>query len=120
MEDEHNVSKTTSLIESQHHHLLHCLEKTTVSSNRKSDIAKPHIAGCGFQLKIRCLCCRLHQITPLIYMPQLGIASFYASVINAIYVPQYCMLCYIWYIISGIGSNENKLSWMEEKILFVL
>ncbi|XP_066480190.1 potassium voltage-gated channel subfamily D member 3 isoform X2 [Tiliqua scincoides] len=29
MEDEHNVSKATSLIESQHHHLLHCLEKTT-------------------------------------------------------------------------------------------
>lgn len=29
MEDEHNVSKSTSLIESQHHHLLHCLEKTT-------------------------------------------------------------------------------------------
>ncbi|XP_061488002.1 potassium voltage-gated channel subfamily D member 3 isoform X1 [Rhineura floridana] len=29
MEDEHNISKATSLIESQHHHLLHCLEKTT-------------------------------------------------------------------------------------------
>lgn len=25
------MGKTTSLIESQHHHLLHCLEKTTVS-----------------------------------------------------------------------------------------
>nr|XP_020636280.1 potassium voltage-gated channel subfamily D member 3 isoform X3 [Pogona vitticeps] len=29
MDDEHNISKATSLIESQHHHLLHCLEKTT-------------------------------------------------------------------------------------------
>ncbi|XP_060628725.1 A-type voltage-gated potassium channel KCND3 isoform X2 [Anolis sagrei] len=29
MDDEHNISKTTSIIESQHHHLLHCLEKTT-------------------------------------------------------------------------------------------
>ncbi|XP_077785191.1 A-type voltage-gated potassium channel KCND3 isoform X2 [Podarcis muralis] len=29
MKDEHNISKTTSIIESQHHHLLHCLEKTT-------------------------------------------------------------------------------------------
>ncbi|XP_070795926.1 A-type voltage-gated potassium channel KCND3 isoform X2 [Pituophis catenifer annectens] len=29
MEDEHNISKATSIIESQHHHLLHCLEKTT-------------------------------------------------------------------------------------------
>ncbi|KAH0618930.1 hypothetical protein JD844_018481, partial [Phrynosoma platyrhinos] len=29
MDDEHNIRKTTSLIESQHHHLLHCLEKTT-------------------------------------------------------------------------------------------
>lgn len=27
------MTKGTSLIESQHHHLLHCLEKTTVSSN---------------------------------------------------------------------------------------
>lgn len=25
------MGKTSSLIESQHHHLLHCLEKTTVS-----------------------------------------------------------------------------------------
>lgn len=25
------MGKATSLIESQHHHLLHCLEKTTVS-----------------------------------------------------------------------------------------
>ncbi|XP_026568825.1 potassium voltage-gated channel subfamily D member 3 isoform X2 [Pseudonaja textilis] len=29
MEDEHNINKATSIIESQHHHLLHCLEKTT-------------------------------------------------------------------------------------------
>ncbi|XP_044307562.1 potassium voltage-gated channel subfamily D member 3 isoform X2 [Varanus komodoensis] len=29
MQDEHNISKATSIIESQHHHLLHCLEKTT-------------------------------------------------------------------------------------------
>ncbi|XP_054836778.1 potassium voltage-gated channel subfamily D member 3 isoform X2 [Eublepharis macularius] len=29
IDDEHNISKSTSLIESQHHHLLHCLEKTT-------------------------------------------------------------------------------------------
>ncbi|XP_008412068.1 A-type voltage-gated potassium channel KCND3 isoform X1 [Poecilia reticulata] len=28
-EDEKRLSKSTSLIESQHHHLLHCLEKTT-------------------------------------------------------------------------------------------
>ncbi|KFU84412.1 Potassium voltage-gated channel subfamily D member 3, partial [Chaetura pelagica] len=28
-EDEQHVTKGTSLIESQHHHLLHCLEKTT-------------------------------------------------------------------------------------------
>ncbi|KAM9369457.1 A-type voltage-gated potassium channel KCND3 isoform 2-T2 [Phaethornis superciliosus] len=28
-EDEQHMSKGTSLIESQHHHLLHCLEKTT-------------------------------------------------------------------------------------------
>ncbi|XP_053171000.1 potassium voltage-gated channel subfamily D member 3-like [Scomber japonicus] len=28
-EDEQKMTKTTSLIESQHHHLLHCLEKTT-------------------------------------------------------------------------------------------
>ncbi|ELR49126.1 Potassium voltage-gated channel subfamily D member 3, partial [Bos mutus] len=27
--EEENMGKTTSLIESQHHHLLHCLEKTT-------------------------------------------------------------------------------------------
>lgn len=30
-EDEKRLSKSTSLLESQHHHLLHCLEKTTVS-----------------------------------------------------------------------------------------
>ncbi|XP_030640553.1 A-type voltage-gated potassium channel KCND3 [Chanos chanos] len=29
MEEEQQLNKTTSLIESQHHHLLHCLEKTT-------------------------------------------------------------------------------------------
>lgn len=29
--EEEHVGKATSLIESQHHHLLHCLEKTTVS-----------------------------------------------------------------------------------------
>ncbi|XP_070601718.1 A-type voltage-gated potassium channel KCND3 isoform X2 [Erythrolamprus reginae] len=29
MEDEHKINKATSIIESQHHHLLHCLEKTT-------------------------------------------------------------------------------------------
>ncbi|TFK04238.1 cytochrome P450 1A5 [Platysternon megacephalum] len=28
-DDEQHISKSTSLIESQHHHLLHCLEKTT-------------------------------------------------------------------------------------------
>ncbi|KAJ0064320.1 hypothetical protein NL108_001634, partial [Boleophthalmus pectinirostris] len=28
-EEEQHLSKSTSLIESQHHHLLHCLEKTT-------------------------------------------------------------------------------------------
>eukprot|EP00064_Thunnus_orientalis_P002406 superscaffoldBa00000174_g2413 len=28
-EDEQKMTKTTSLLESQHHHLLHCLEKTT-------------------------------------------------------------------------------------------
>lgn len=28
-EDEHKLTKSISLIESQHHHLLHCLEKTT-------------------------------------------------------------------------------------------
>ncbi|XP_026879862.2 potassium voltage-gated channel subfamily D member 3-like isoform X2 [Electrophorus electricus] len=28
-EEEEHVNKTTSLLESQHHHLLHCLEKTT-------------------------------------------------------------------------------------------
>ncbi|XP_047437864.1 potassium voltage-gated channel subfamily D member 3-like isoform X3 [Mugil cephalus] len=28
-EDEHKLTKSTSLLESQHHHLLHCLEKTT-------------------------------------------------------------------------------------------
>ncbi|KAM4613366.1 A-type voltage-gated potassium channel KCND3-like [Polymixia lowei] len=28
-EEEQKLSKTTSLLESQHHHLLHCLEKTT-------------------------------------------------------------------------------------------
>ncbi|XP_028925463.1 potassium voltage-gated channel subfamily D member 3 isoform X2 [Ornithorhynchus anatinus] len=28
-EDNQHINKTTSLIESQHHHLLHCLEKTT-------------------------------------------------------------------------------------------
>ncbi|MED6294596.1 Potassium voltage-gated channel subfamily D member 3, partial [Characodon lateralis] len=27
--EEKRLSKSTSLIESQHHHLLHCLEKTT-------------------------------------------------------------------------------------------
>lgn len=32
-EEEQRLSKSTSLLESQHHHLLHCLEKTTVSSN---------------------------------------------------------------------------------------
>uniref|UniRef100_A0A8C6L8D4 Potassium voltage-gated channel subfamily D member 3 n=1 Tax=Nothobranchius furzeri TaxID=105023 RepID=A0A8C6L8D4_NOTFU len=31
---EHRLRKSTSLIESQHHHLLHCLEKTTVSRNK--------------------------------------------------------------------------------------
>lgn len=31
-DDEQHTTKGTSLIESQHHHLLHCLEKTTVSS----------------------------------------------------------------------------------------
>lgn len=31
-EEEQRLSKSTSLLESQHHHLLHCLEKTTVSA----------------------------------------------------------------------------------------
>lgn len=30
-EEEQRLSKSASLLESQHHHLLHCLEKTTVS-----------------------------------------------------------------------------------------
>ncbi|CAL8276567.1 unnamed protein product [Boreogadus saida] len=33
IEDEQQLSKSTSLLESQHHHLLHCLEKTTVSTH---------------------------------------------------------------------------------------
>uniref|UniRef100_H3BGI5 Potassium voltage-gated channel, Shal-related subfamily, member 3 n=1 Tax=Latimeria chalumnae TaxID=7897 RepID=H3BGI5_LATCH len=32
IEEEQQMSKSTSLIESQHHHLLHCLEKTTVKT----------------------------------------------------------------------------------------
>lgn len=32
-EDEQKLTKCTSLLESQHHHLLHCLEKTTVSAS---------------------------------------------------------------------------------------
>ena len=32
-EEEQRLSKSTSLLESQHHHLLHCLEKTTVSAH---------------------------------------------------------------------------------------
>lgn len=32
-EEEQHMTKGTSLIESQHHHLLHCLEKTTVSTS---------------------------------------------------------------------------------------
>uniref|UniRef100_A0A672Z637 Potassium voltage-gated channel, Shal-related subfamily, member 3 n=1 Tax=Sphaeramia orbicularis TaxID=375764 RepID=A0A672Z637_9TELE len=32
-EEEQRLSKSTSLLESQHHHLLHCLEKTTVSES---------------------------------------------------------------------------------------
>lgn len=31
LEEDQQLKKTTSLLESQHHHLLHCLEKTTVS-----------------------------------------------------------------------------------------
>uniref|UniRef100_A0A667YQU2 Potassium voltage-gated channel, Shal-related subfamily, member 3 n=1 Tax=Myripristis murdjan TaxID=586833 RepID=A0A667YQU2_9TELE len=31
--EEQRLSKSTSLLESQHHHLLHCLEKTTVSAH---------------------------------------------------------------------------------------
>lgn len=31
-QDEQKQSKCTSVIEIQHHHLLHCLEKTTVST----------------------------------------------------------------------------------------
>lgn len=34
-EEEKRLSKSTSLLESQHHHLLTCLEKTTVSSKGK-------------------------------------------------------------------------------------
>ncbi|XP_041639361.1 potassium voltage-gated channel subfamily D member 3-like [Cheilinus undulatus] len=36
-EDEHKLTKSTSLIEIQHHHLLHCLEKTTGISPRKHE-----------------------------------------------------------------------------------
>lgn len=35
------MGKTTSLIESQHHHLLHCLEKTTVSASLLPPPASP-------------------------------------------------------------------------------
>lgn len=35
------MGKTTSLIESQHHHLLHCLEKTTVSPSPRHAHALP-------------------------------------------------------------------------------
>lgn len=31
-EDEQKLTKSVSLLESQHHHLLHCLEKTTVGT----------------------------------------------------------------------------------------
>jgi len=31
-EDEQKLTKSTSLLESQHHHLLNCLEKTTVGT----------------------------------------------------------------------------------------
>lgn len=34
-EDEQKMTKTTSLLESQHHHLLHCLEKTTVGTHEQ-------------------------------------------------------------------------------------
>lgn len=33
-EEEQRLSKSTSLLESQHHHLLHCLEKTTVGTRQ--------------------------------------------------------------------------------------
>lgn len=42
-DDEQHTTKGTSLIESQHHHLLHCLEKTTVSSYTILSISRgPH------------------------------------------------------------------------------
>uniref|UniRef100_A0A3Q1JXV2 BTB domain-containing protein n=1 Tax=Anabas testudineus TaxID=64144 RepID=A0A3Q1JXV2_ANATE len=36
-EDEQKLIKSTSLLESQHHHLLHCLEKTTVRAHEFVD-----------------------------------------------------------------------------------
>lgn len=35
------MGKSTSLIESQHHHLLHCLEKTTVSPSPLRSFPSP-------------------------------------------------------------------------------
>lgn len=42
--EEEHAGKTTSLIESQHHHLLHCLEKTTVSPGPGHALALPGIS----------------------------------------------------------------------------
>ncbi|MED6236173.1 hypothetical protein ATANTOWER_005322 [Ataeniobius toweri] len=41
-EEEKRLSKSTSLIESQHHHLLHCLEKTTLNRHRCSDVTRDY------------------------------------------------------------------------------
>ncbi|MGH0163913.1 UNVERIFIED_CONTAM: hypothetical protein FKN15_045504 [Acipenser sinensis] len=41
-EEEKQLSKSTSVIESQHHHLLYCLEKTT-----KARLARIRVAKCG-------------------------------------------------------------------------
>nr|KAF6290790.1 potassium voltage-gated channel subfamily D member 3 [Myotis myotis] len=43
--EEAHVGKTTSLIESQHHHLLHCLEKTTVSPSPATPTPPPPLSG---------------------------------------------------------------------------
>lgn len=36
--DEQKLTKSISLLESQHHHLLHCLEKTTVGTPKRLSV----------------------------------------------------------------------------------
>lgn len=65
-EEEKQLSKSTSMIESQHHHLLYCLEKTTVSNWARSLTACWRHTGQG-AMPVDCITLLCYNTTTCVF-----------------------------------------------------